>query len=244
MAKATPYSTSFYDGQSGGSKSSADVVTPFILDIAKPKSVVDVGCGVGTWLRAYQERGVDDILGFDGEWALNGGLRIDAANFRAADLSNPPAVERRFDLAQSLEVAEHLDAAHAPGFVDFLTSLADVIVFSAALPHQGGTHHVNERWASYWRDLFAARDYEMYDLFRPRFWDHEDVEWWYAQNLYLYVKRGVEDRVETDLEAARGFVFPERIVHPSRIDPVRTPIGLRDLLSELPGAVARRFNRT
>ena len=94
--------------------------------------------------------------------------------------------QRTFDLAMSLEVAEHLPPKSAEGFIAGLTKLAPVVLFSAAIPFQGGTNHVNEQWPQYWADLFARHGFDAIDCIRSEVWDNEEVEWWYAQNTILY----------------------------------------------------------
>src|SRR5271165_1063667 len=81
-----------------------------------PKSVVDVGCGIGTWLKVWSELGAEDILGVDGDYVRQDQLLIPPDRFKAMDLSNPLALKRKFDLVQSLEVAEHLPPAAAGPF--------------------------------------------------------------------------------------------------------------------------------
>jgi hypothetical protein len=244
---ATHYNARFYDDQADGSLRSAREIVPTILDLTGARSVVDVGCGVGTWLKSYSELGVTECLGMDGSWVTPARLLIDPSNFRSVDLLAPPQIGRRFDLAQSLEVAEHLPDSHAEKFVEFLTGLADVVLFSAAIPNQGGTNHINERWPGYWRALFARRDFAVYDTLRPRFWSSEAIEWWYAQNLFLYVKRGARPDLVARLGVTEGWSYPECVVHPARIDPTRNaPPGLRGLLGAMPFALAgaaRRMRR-
>jgi len=94
----------------------------------------------------------------------------------------------RFDLAMSLEVAEHLPPASAPVLVDSLVSHAPVVMFSAAIPFQGGEHHVNEQWPEYWASLFHERGFWVVDCLRREIWSHPAVNWWYAQNLLLFVE--------------------------------------------------------
>ena len=244
MSKPTPYDSRFYKGQADGSLRSAREVVPSILELTGARSVVDVGCGVGTWLRCHEEQGVTDCLGMDGSWVVSSRLLIDPDKFRRVDLTAPPKPDRRFDLAQSLEVAEHLSETHAERFVAFLCSLSDVVVFSAAIPHQGGRHHVNERWPGYWRELFDKEGYAVYDVFRPRFWSNDSLDWWYAQNLFLYVRRGSSPLVLERVGVPEGFTYPERIVHPARIDPSRNPPpGLRSILRAVPAAVADKAMR-
>ena len=94
-----------------------------------------------------------------------------------------------FELAQSLEVAEHLDHIFAANFVQLLTSLADVVLFSAAIPYQGGVCHINEQPPAYWAELFAKQGYVCLDFLRPSIWGDESVLWWYRQNLLVFVHK-------------------------------------------------------
>ena len=84
-------------------------------------------------------------------------------------------------------VGEHLAALAAPAYVNSLVGLAPVIVFSAAIPGQPGTHYVNCQWPGYWVALFAAYSFRAIDCLRIRFWDHPDVAPFYKQNMLLFV---------------------------------------------------------
>ncbi len=181
-----PYSASFFSGQSSGSRQSAEAVVPLILDLVKARSAVDVGCGVGTWLSVFRENGVSDVLGIDGDYVPREQLEIPADQFHAADLTQPFEIGRRFDLAMSLEVAEHLPPAISEQFVASLVGLADLVLFSAAIPRQRGSEHINERWQSWWAARFAEHGFIPVDCVRRRIWSHPGVEWWYAQNVILY----------------------------------------------------------
>src|SRR5919108_2535643 len=164
------YTEAFYECHRGGARSSAGVVVPMLIDLFGPRSVVDVGCGIGTWLAAFREHGVADVCGVDGDWVERAALEIPVERFVAADLTRPLRLDRTFDLVLSLEVAEHLPPASADTFIDSLTRLGAAIVFSAAIPLQGGVDHVNEQWPEYWVERFAARGYEAIDGLRPRIW--------------------------------------------------------------------------
>jgi SAM-dependent methyltransferase len=161
---------------------------PLLLGLAEPRSVVDVGCGLGTWLSVFRNRGIEDVHGVDGTWVDPALLEIPRAAFTPADLERPLALGRSFDLAISLEVAEHLPAAAADTFVDSLTALAPVVAFSASIPMQGGTNHVNEQWPDYWAERFEARGYVTIDAVRPRIWGNPRVDWYYAQNLLVFAR--------------------------------------------------------
>ena len=181
----SPYTREFYESQQDGSLRSARRVLPLVFDLIRPRSVVDVGCGVGTWLRAAQELGAESVLGLDGAYVDRNALMVSPEDFLAHDLSRPIELERTFDMAICLEVAEHLTLEVAPTLVHSLVKLAPVVLFSAAIPGQGGTNHVNEQWQEYWRGIFAAHGYRFCDPLRLAIWNNSDVEWWYAQNTFL-----------------------------------------------------------
>src|SRR5215213_4103780 len=101
------YNEWFYSTFESGALRSARVVVPLIMDIVHPRSVVDVGCGTGTWIATFREQGVEDILGIDGDWLPTERLLIPTDCFVAHDLCQPLHSERNFDLAISLETAEH-----------------------------------------------------------------------------------------------------------------------------------------
>ena len=186
----TPYNQDFFKDQRDGSLRSARKIVPLIMEIVHPESVVDVGCGLGTWLKVFNEHKVKDILGIDGEYVDRRNLMIAESNFLSHDLSKPLAIDRKqFELAISLEVVEHIEKKYAKIFIENLINLSDVIVFSAAVPRQGGTHHVNERWPQFWEKIFKDFGYELLDPFRMKIINMDNVEWWYKQNIFLAVKR-------------------------------------------------------
>lgn len=208
------YDSAFYAGQSPGSYRSAQIVARLLLDALPIGSVCDVGCGVGTWLRAFLELGVPDVLGVDGPHVDVGLLQIPADRFKAQDLAAPLDLGRRFDLVASLEVAEHLPASAADVFVDSLVRHADIVLFSAATPGQGGVGHVNEQWQSYWAAKFDRRGYTAFDFVRPKVWRNPAVQWWYRQNALLYVSAAKAD------ELAPLLGPPAReldLVHPAQV---------------------------
>jgi SAM-dependent methyltransferase len=187
-AARTPYSKRFYERLRNGATRSAEVMVPLVLQFLPVHSVVDVGCGDGSWLAVFRRHGVSEIVGIDGEYVDGDLLQIPRECFRAGDLTKPFEAGRMFDLAISLEVAEHLPAESAAGFVESLTKLAPVVLFSAAIPFQGGERHVNEQWPDKWAQLFEGHGYVAVDCIRKRVWKNEAVEWWYAQNTLLFAQ--------------------------------------------------------
>lgn len=182
------YSNRFYESEGSSAEASAKVIVPLLLDIFSPNSVVDVGCGTGAFVREFSRNGVGDVLGIDGKWVIDGNhLVIPSRNFMPADLGTPLPITRRYDMALSLEVGEHLEASQADSFVQTLCRLAPVVIFSAAVPLQFGTHHVNERWPSYWAKKFRRHGYVASDCLRPQVFHERLVESWYATNTFAYI---------------------------------------------------------
>jgi len=186
------YSDEFYGKYQSGAQLSAQVVVPMILDLVSPRSALDVGCGTGSWLAEFRERGVEDICGLDGAWVPLDRLQIPLDRFGPVDLAAPGTLPRRFDVALCLEVAEHVDEAGAKGLIEFLTAASSVVVFSAAVPGQGGTGHVNEQWLDYWQEIFTTFGYRLFDPIRAQVWDNPSVEPWYAQNLVVFADQRAE----------------------------------------------------
>lgn len=197
------YSGGFYDYIDAGSRASARAVARLLLGELAIGSVLDVGAGHGAWAAEWMAAGVPDVTAVDGDYVARDRLAIPAERFRAHDLSLPLDLGRRFDLVQSLEVAEHLPAAAADGFVETLTRHGDLILFSAAVPHQGGEHHVNEQPLSYWRAKFAARGYAPYDWLRPQLAGDRAVMPWYRFNTLIYANEAGAARLSPAIRAAR-----------------------------------------
>jgi SAM-dependent methyltransferase len=165
-------------------KDDGEIVVPILFADGVPRSVLDVGCGTGTWTRAVRDYGVADVLGIDGN-PLPPEALISPSEFRLVDFTTPWNLGRRFDMALCLEVAEHLDERHARLFVECLTNHADTIVFSAACPGQGGQHHVNCQWPTYWQALFNTCGYACTDSVRPKIWTDQSIAPWYRQNVFV-----------------------------------------------------------
>lgn len=182
------YDASFYDSIDNPAFFSAGEIVPEIMSIFNPSSVLDFGSGTGSWLKVFQSNGVNDVIGIDGPWVPKEKLQISESNFIRHDLTKKIDLQRSFDLVISLEVAEHIDEKYADLFVDQLVTHGQIIMFSAAIPHQGGTSHINEQWPTYWAEKFISKGYIVLDLLRPKFWDNPKVDFWYKQNVLIFIK--------------------------------------------------------
>ena len=197
------YSHDFYSYIDAGSRRSARAVASILLPEMKIASLLDVGAGHGAWAAEWLVAGVKNVVAVDGDYVQPNQLAIPKKNFRAHDLSTPLDLKKSFDLVQSLEVAEHLPEGKAELFVDNLIRHGDVILFSAAVPHQGGEHHVNEQPPEYWRRKFAARGYAAFDFVRPKLEGRSEVMPWYRFNSYVYANEAGQKRLSKAMLASR-----------------------------------------
>ena len=163
-------------------------VVPRVLELVKPRSILDVGCGTGTWLKIFDEFGITDYVGIDGVPIDDQRLKIPVEKFMIRDLRKTFSLQRKFDLILSLEVAEHIAEEYADQYIESLVTHGDVILFSAAIPGQGGQHHVNEQWPAFWQKKFERHGFYYHDLIRPEIWNQKGVQWWYRQNIFLLKK--------------------------------------------------------
>ena len=209
------YTSQYYDTFQEGVRRSARAIVPIVLELLEPSSVCDVGCGRGTWLSVFSEHGVGDVYGVDGDYVKRDELEIPPERFAAADLRAGVKIERRFDLCTCLEVAEHLPEESAAPLVEGLAGVAPAVLFSGAIPGQGGRGHVNEQWPEYWGAHFERHGYVAVDCIRPRVWTVHGVQFWYAQNTLLFVERALlESRPRLEREHGAKVTHTLPLVHP------------------------------
>ena len=191
---------------------SPNLIVPVVLQYVKPQNVVDFGCGIGTWLNAFRNNGVNEILGLDGDWCDKDLLfkHIKPNEFQTVDLEKPIRLQKEYDLVVSLEVAEHLSEQSADVFVKSLTDAGKIILFSAAFPKQGGINHINEQWYTYWAEKFEKHNFYFHDIIRGKIWNNPDVQCWYKQNMFFVVHKDIDFNFADDNFNFKNFHF----VHP------------------------------
>lgn len=210
-----PYGRDYYLDRHRETVYSARTILSLVLDVLpRVRSAIDIGCGVGTWLSVLKERGVPEIRGLDGPWVEQDLLEIPNTDFQQADFAKTMAVDKRFDLAISLEVAEHVPEMLAGSFIDLLASASDFVLFSAAIPFQGGSGHVNEQWPDYWAELFAARGFVTLDFLRNTIWNDAKIPFWYRQNILLFVRKDRVGQLARHRPNELRGNFPASLVHP------------------------------
>lgn len=185
----------------------ASVILPLVFNKITIKSILDVGCGLGTWLHVSKKLGVNDVLGIDSEFVNIDLLKkyIALEEYVSLDLKKPFSMNRRYDLVLCLEVAEHISEEFSDILVENLINHSDLVLFSAAIPFQGGQNHINEQWPFYWAEKFSKFGYKLYDIIRPSIWENKKIEFWYKQNIFIYSKL---DLGNTGLNFI-SFVHPE-----------------------------------
>lgn len=210
-----PYTEEYYKKIQEGSLQAAREVVPLILSLIQPKSVLDVGCGTGAWLSVFREQGINDIWGIDGEEICSKELLFERERFTAVDLCKGFQIDQKVDLVVSLEVAEHIPLESAGIFIQSLVKMSPVVMFSAAIPGQGGLNHLNEQWPDYWATHFRSYGYLCLDCVRKKIWNNSKIKFWFRQNILLYVEQEylkTHQTLATQYDADQ--VTPLALVHP------------------------------
>jgi Methyltransferase domain len=201
--KTYAYNDDFMQYAAKSSAYSAAAITSILYRQLKVDSVLDVGCARGTWLRAWDDCGVVDLHGVDGNYVNRGTLEVPARMFTAVDLSDLFDLGRQFDLVQSLEVGEHIKESASETFVESIARHARAyVLFSAAPPGQGGEHHINEQPYEFWRTKFEARGFVTVDVVRPSIVRDKRISYWYRYNSLLFVRRERLLDLHNDMRAA------------------------------------------
>ncbi len=204
------YNQQFFDGQVDESHRAASLILPFIFETINPKSILDYGCGTGSWAAVAKQIGANRVLGIDGPWVNKDMLKIHPDEFVAVDseIDAFPDVGE-FDLAISMEVLEHLNDRTAKAALDFLSQRSKYILLSVAIPGQGGTNHINEQWQSYYARYLGERGFRVWDLVRPKFWDEPNIPYFYRQNALFFVREDLADQHEICDAPLLDAVHPE-----------------------------------
>ncbi|MBU1159680.1 class I SAM-dependent methyltransferase [Patescibacteria group bacterium] len=240
------YTSQYYYRQQEGSKESAKEIIPLILKLISPKSVIDVGCGVGTWLAVFKERGIEDILGIDGDYVDKKLLQIPPEKFLSFDLKKSLKLDRKFDLVVCLEVAEHLPEKSAENFIKSLAELGPIVLFSAAVPFQGGRNHINEQWPEYWQKIFEKYNYVAVDALRGKIWKNDKIEYWYRQNILFFVDKNYLDKNQILKEEYKktnlnqiSIIHPELYIRSNKIPTIRKLLSL--IPKSIKNSIKQRF---
>lgn len=170
---------------------SAEAVAQILFDEFHPKSVIDVGCGLGIYLRAFEKLGAE-VSGFDGSKSAIRNNLVSQDHLKLLDLRKPHSLGRRWDLCICFEVAEHLQAKYATCIVKTVTGASNRVIFTAALPGQGGTCHFNEQPQDYWKRIFESQGFEWRGDLVAKLRNQmreKSVVFWVEQNLMVFERQ-------------------------------------------------------
>ncbi|MEI9912656.1 MAG: hypothetical protein WDO71_25275 [Bacteroidota bacterium] len=112
-------------------------------------------------------------------------------------------------------MGEHIDAKYANSYVETLCGLGDIVLFSAAIPGQEGTYHINEQYPNYWAAIFFSKGFVAIDCLRGNIWDNEKISWWYRQNVLFFVRKeslSKYEKLADEYKRTKGAVMS--LVHP------------------------------
>jgi SAM-dependent methyltransferase len=221
------YKNEMFSTRNASTSTAANKILEIIFDeYVEIYSVLDVGCGVGTFLRTAKSFGVKRIKGVDGPWVDKALLQIPEELFEKTDFESNFRIQENYDLIICLEVLEHVSHARSIQILEALTQNTNRILFSAAIPNQGGNQHINEQWQSHWAGYFAQKGFSPVDLIRPKIWNAPDIDFWYKQNVLMYIKN---DPNETNFNSQ---VLLD-VVHPEMYSRKFAPFSFKQLLIQL-----------
>ncbi|TWT54671.1 hypothetical protein Pla22_23210 [Rubripirellula amarantea] len=212
----TNYEGDFYEGRRERTLHTCQAVWEILSNTIPIKSAVDFGCGTGTWLATGREHGVERTVGFEGLWVSDNLLDSPEIKLIRQDLEDRISTDESFDLAISLEVAEHLSPERADSFVADICGVAPCVLFGAAIPLQGGVDHVNEQWQSNWARRFMKHGYRPIDLVRPRIWNDSKIPFYYRQNTLFYANAEKYAAILGDAKDASNLMLD--VVHPIHLE--------------------------
>lgn len=180
------YNNEFYDKHYEGSYQSAYIILSYIKNYLKVNSIIDFGCGAGTWCLAAKNLGVSMIYGIDSNSLSRAQSNDCTINYIQSDIGKKMPLLPKFDLTISVEVGEHISENDSDAYITNLVNASNIILFSAAVPGQEGLHHINEQPLSYWVKKFKKHHFELVDSLRGVFWNNSSVEIWYRNNIVFF----------------------------------------------------------
>lgn len=169
------------------------IIAQAIINEYQPKRVIEFGCGNGELSKALSNAGVE-VTAIDA-YSTPNFTEYENINFYQVDLNDTDAVmdllkvtSTKFDLSICMEVAEHLNPDISEFLIQSLTSVADVVVFSAAIPEQDGDGHINCRDRYFWHEQFEKNNFYLKDTIRSQIRNNIKVGRWHALNIVDYVR--------------------------------------------------------
>jgi len=185
------YDARFFQNTVKFEKPSARAVADILIRQFNLRSVIDIGCGCGVYLKEFEKKGIE-ILGYDGSPAAVKASLV-GNKIKLHDLCQPLKLKKKFDLCLCIEAAEHLPLSCADTLIDALVALAPKIIFTAATPGQGprSIGHINEQPHSFWVVKFKAKQFALDKKLTAKIkreMKEKKVVWWVVKNLMVLKK--------------------------------------------------------
>ena len=193
------YDINFYKSIKSGSSNSSEEIIPIIIQEFKIGSVLDIGCGTGTWLNTWLNNGIEDVFGVDGHYVNPIQKLIEQNKYLPFDIKKSFDLNRKFDIVTCLEVAEHVEEECLDILLNNLTIHSNLILFSAAQPGQGGLYHLSEKPLTYWIKKFHSLNFLAFDFIRPKIYKNKRIEPWYKYNILIFVKKDEIKNLSSDI---------------------------------------------
>ncbi len=164
--------------------------------LPKINSVIDLGCGMAAFAKAFQENGSNEITIIDHpKLDVSKCVVKDNYTFTPCDLDIAIPVVQKVDLLICTEVLEHIGYNRSLKVLDYIVSCSDIILFSAAIPRQGGLGHINEQRHNFWISEFRKRGFQNFDLFKLDLINNTEVLYWLRQNLFIFHRNQPVDSI-------------------------------------------------
>jgi SAM-dependent methyltransferase len=184
------YNSEYYAYVDREAVRSAPVIVRSVIRDLRPARVLDVGCGTGALLSEFKNQGV---CGVGLEYSEAGLEMCRSRNLEVFPFDIESGEEPRvgaIDIVTCFEVAEHLHESHADRLVQLLTKAGRVVVFTAAVPGQGGgADHVNEQPHEYWIAKFESAGFRFDAETSCRWrveWSSSGAASFYSQNAMVF----------------------------------------------------------
>jgi SAM-dependent methyltransferase len=223
------YSKDFYIQRERNTGYAASTILEILFKKIKINSALDLGCGNGVWLSELEKRGVSKTIGVDGPWVPRDLYLSNNEFIEHNFIDDKFEIQEKFDVVISLEMFEHIPQKRANELIETISSITDCVLFSAAIPNQGGNGHINEQWLSHWVELFRAQGFYLDDTLRPVIWNDFKIPYWYRQNIVLFDRNQREEQH-----------FPIDIIHPETLIEKTSPSIRRSIL-DLFKAIINKF---
>lgn len=217
------YTDEFYNRHAAKSYHSAITILGYLLKYLEINSVLDFGCGLGTWCKAATELGITNAYGIDLHKYHEKNMYISESNYHSLDLRKKVKLNYDIDLAISVEVAEHIENKHCQTFLNNICLHSKVVLFSAAVPFQGGRNHINEQPLSYWVNKFNQKGYLLMDYIREQIWNDQSIDIWYRNNCVLFVHEDSYSEIHDRFGVKKSLID---VIHPDMLIRILTKKGV------------------